>query len=170
MSSSSLISRNPDSSPLAIMAIFQPVKSSFRCVNGWYVSRCVSGSRSFGQSTQTANQNTGKQAKKRLSIFFDGWHIEAYHNVPFGYRGLKQFTSIEYGQYRLEVSQHYHIGLSICACVRLKVNHPVPGSPSLKPKPASLEPLSINIRLSLPSEFWKHEFLVWLTKSSLSIK
>lgn len=57
----------------------------------------------------------------------DGWQIEAYHIVPFGYRGFKQFTSIEFGQYRLEVSQHYHIGLSICACVRLKVNLPRSG-------------------------------------------
>jgi hypothetical protein len=45
----------------------------------------------------------------------DAWQIEVYH------RGLKQFTGIERGQYRLEVSQRNHIGLAIRAFVRLEV-------------------------------------------------
>lgn len=46
----------------------------------------------------------------------DAWQVEVYH------RGLKQFTGIECGQYRLEVSQRNHIGLAIRAYVRLEVH------------------------------------------------
>lgn len=42
------------------------------------------------------------------------WLIEDYH------RSLKQFTGIESGQFRLEVSQRNHIGLAIRAFVRLE--------------------------------------------------
>jgi len=44
------------------------------------------------------------------------WQIEVYH------RGLKQFTGIERGQFRLEVAQRNHIGLAIRAFVRLEVH------------------------------------------------
>ena len=44
----------------------------------------------------------------------DAWQIEVYH------RGLKQFTGVERGQYRLEVAQRNHIGLAIRAFVRLE--------------------------------------------------
>jgi putative transposase len=44
----------------------------------------------------------------------DAWQVEVYH------RGLKQFTGIERGQYRMEVSQRNHIGLAIRAFVRLE--------------------------------------------------
>lgn len=46
----------------------------------------------------------------------DAWQIEVYH------RGIKQFTGIERGQYRLEISQRNHIGLAIRAFVRLEVH------------------------------------------------
>lgn len=46
----------------------------------------------------------------------DAWQIEVYH------RGLKQFTGIERGQYRLEVTQRNHIGLAIRAFIRLEVH------------------------------------------------
>jgi hypothetical protein len=46
----------------------------------------------------------------------DAWQIEVYH------RGLKQFTGVERGQYRLEISQRNHIGLAIRAFVRLEVH------------------------------------------------
>ena len=46
----------------------------------------------------------------------DAWQIEVYH------RGLKQFTGVERGQYRLEVSQRNHIGLAIRAYVRLEMH------------------------------------------------
>lgn len=46
----------------------------------------------------------------------DAWQIEVYH------RGLKQFTGVEQGQYRLEISQRNHIGLAIRAFVRLEAH------------------------------------------------
>ena len=46
----------------------------------------------------------------------DAWQIEVYH------RGLKQFTGIERGQFRLEVSQRNHIGLAIRAFLRLEAH------------------------------------------------
>jgi putative transposase len=46
----------------------------------------------------------------------DAWQIEVYH------RGLKQFTGIERGQFRLEVAQRNHSGLAIRAFIRLEVH------------------------------------------------
>ncbi len=46
----------------------------------------------------------------------DAWQIEVYHH------GIKQFTGIERGQYRLEISQRNHIGLAIRAFVRLEIH------------------------------------------------
>ena len=46
----------------------------------------------------------------------DAWQVEVYH------RGLKQFTGVERGQFRLEVSQRNHIGLAIRAFVRLEAH------------------------------------------------
>lgn len=43
------------------------------------------------------------------------WQIEVYH------QGLKQFTGIERGQFRLAVAQQNHIGLAIRAFLRLEV-------------------------------------------------
>lgn len=44
----------------------------------------------------------------------DAWQIEVYH------QGLKQFTGIERGQFRLAISQLNHIGLALRAFVRLE--------------------------------------------------
>jgi hypothetical protein len=46
----------------------------------------------------------------------EAWQIEVYH------RGLKQFTGIERGQFRLEIAQRNHIGLAIRAFVRLEAH------------------------------------------------
>lgn len=46
----------------------------------------------------------------------EAWQVEVYH------RGLKQFTGIERGQFRLEIAQRNHIGLAIRAFVRLEVH------------------------------------------------
>jgi putative transposase len=43
------------------------------------------------------------------------WQIEVYH------QGLKQFTGIERGQFRVAVAQQNHIGLAIRAFLRLEV-------------------------------------------------
>jgi putative transposase len=45
----------------------------------------------------------------------EAWQVEVYH------RGLKQFTGIERGPFRLEISQRNHSGLAIRAFVRLEV-------------------------------------------------
>jgi hypothetical protein len=45
-----------------------------------------------------------------------GCLIEVYHC------GLKQFTGIERGQFRLEIVQHNHIGLAIRAFIRLEAH------------------------------------------------
>jgi len=52
----------------------------------------------------------------------DAWQIEVYH------RGIKQFTGVERGQFRLEVSQRNHIGLAIRAFVRLEAHRLRTGS------------------------------------------
>lgn len=44
----------------------------------------------------------------------DAWQIEVYH------QGLKQFTGIARGQFRLAISQLNHIGLALRALVRLE--------------------------------------------------
>ena len=44
----------------------------------------------------------------------DAWQVEVYH------RGLKQFTGVECGQFRLEIAQRNHIGLAIRASIRLE--------------------------------------------------
>ena len=46
----------------------------------------------------------------------DVWQVEVYH------RGLKQFTGIERGQFRLALAQRNHIGLAIRAFVRLEAH------------------------------------------------
>ena len=45
----------------------------------------------------------------------DAWQIEVYH------QGIKQFTGIERGRFRLEQAQRNHIGLSIRAFLRLEL-------------------------------------------------
>jgi len=51
---------------------------------------------------------------QRKAAALNAWTIETYH------RGLKQFTGIQSGQFRLEISQRNHIGLAIRAFVRLE--------------------------------------------------
>jgi len=75
----------------------------------------------------------------------DAWQIEVYH------RGLKQFTGIERGQYRLEVSQRNHIGLAIRAFVRLEVYRLQTGIPGLKPRQVLFAPPCDCIWLIRPS-------------------
>lgn len=44
----------------------------------------------------------------------DAWQVKVYH------RGLKQFTGVERGQFRVEVAQRNHIGLVIRAFIRME--------------------------------------------------
>lgn len=61
-----------------------------------------------------ANSRLDMTIEQAAFYALDAWQIEFYH------RGIKQFTGVERGQYRLEVSQRNHIGLAIRAFVRLE--------------------------------------------------
>lgn len=74
----------------------------------------------------------------------DAWQVEVYH------RGLKQFTGIERGQYRLEVSQRNHIGLAIRAFVRLE-HHRMRTSVSWFDAKASIVRSAIRAYLASPT-------------------
>lgn len=63
-----------------------------------------------------ATSRLGMTIEQAAFHALDAWQIEVYH------RGLKQFTGIERGQYRVEVSQRNHIGLAIRAFVRLEIH------------------------------------------------
>lgn len=79
---------------------------------GWIqVFRTVA---SNGSAAFWATSDLNMTLEQCAAHALDGWQIEAYH------RGLKQFTGIERGQFRLEVSQRNHIGLAIRAFVRLE--------------------------------------------------
>jgi putative transposase len=79
----------------------------------------MAGSRVF--RTVVTNGDAEYWATSRLDMTIeqaalDAWQIEVYH------RGLKQFTGVEHGQYRLEVSQRSQISLAIRAFVRLEAH------------------------------------------------
>jgi hypothetical protein len=73
----------------------------------------------------------------------DAWQVEVYH------RGLKQFTGIERGQFRLEISQRNHIGLAIRAFVRLEVHRLNTGTSWFKSK-AQIIRVAIRAYLAQP--------------------
>jgi len=74
------------------------------------------------------DQPPGYDLEQAAFHALDAWQIEVYH------RGLKQFTGVERGQYRLEVSQRNHIGLAIRAYIRLEVHRLQTGVPGSKPR------------------------------------
>ena len=61
-----------------------------------------------------ASNNLKMTLEQCAHYALDAWQVEVYH------RGLKQFTGIERGQFRLEVAQRNHIGLAIRAFIRLE--------------------------------------------------
>lgn len=67
-----------------------------------------------GDAEYWATSRLDMTIEHAASYALDAWQIEVYH------RGLKQFTGVERGQFRLEVSQRNHIGLAIRAFVRLE--------------------------------------------------
>ena len=69
-----------------------------------------------GDAEYWATSNLAMTLEECAFHALDAWQIEVYH------RGLKQFTGIERGQFRLEVSQRNHIGLAIRAFVRLEAH------------------------------------------------
>jgi hypothetical protein len=69
-----------------------------------------------GDAEYWATNKLDMTIQQAADYALDAWQIEVYH------RGLKQFTGIERGQFRLEVAQRNHIGLAIRAFVRLEVH------------------------------------------------
>ena len=69
-----------------------------------------------GDAEYWATNQLGMSLEECADYALDAWQIEVYH------RGLKQFTGIERGQFRLEVSQRNHIGLAIRAFLRLEAH------------------------------------------------
>jgi putative transposase len=69
-----------------------------------------------GDAEYWATSRLDMTIEQAARFALDAWQIEVYH------RGLKQFTGIERGQYRLEVSQRNHIGLAVRAFVRLETH------------------------------------------------
>jgi len=67
-----------------------------------------------GDAEQMATSLLTMTEGQRKVAALNAWTIETYH------RGLKQFTGIQSGQFRLEISQRNHIGLAIRAFLRLE--------------------------------------------------
>jgi len=76
-----------------------------------------------GNAEHWATSSLTMTELQRQAAALNAWTIESYH------RGLKQFTGIQSGQFRLEISQRNHIGLAIRAFVRLeyrRIHHGIP--------------------------------------------
>lgn len=69
-----------------------------------------------GDAEYWATSQLDMTVEQAADYALDAWQIEVYH------RGLKQFTGIERGQFRLEIAQRNHIALAIRAFVRLEVH------------------------------------------------
>ena len=69
-----------------------------------------------GDAEYWATNQLDMTIQQAADYALDAWQIEVYH------RGLKQFTGIERGQFRLEIAQRNHIGLAIRAFVRLETH------------------------------------------------
>jgi putative transposase len=69
-----------------------------------------------GDAEYWATSKLDMTIQQAADYALDAWQIEVYH------RGLKQFTGIERGQFRLEIAQRNHIGLAIRAFVRLEAH------------------------------------------------
>ncbi len=69
-----------------------------------------------GDAEYWATSKLDMTLQQAADYALDAWQIEVYH------RGLKQFTGIERGQFRLEIAQRNHIGLAIRAFIRLEAH------------------------------------------------
>jgi len=81
-----------------------------------------------GDAEQMATSLLTMTALQRKTAAQNAWTIETHH------RGLKQFTGVQNGQFRLEISQRNHIGLAIRAFVRLEYRHVHDGIPWFETK------------------------------------
>jgi putative transposase len=69
-----------------------------------------------GNAEHWATSHVDLPALARQAYADRAWRIEEFH------RSIKQFTGVERGQFRLEVSQRNHIGLALRAFVRLELH------------------------------------------------
>jgi hypothetical protein len=100
----------------AIAEIFIPVQGCLVHLKGYGWVKVFRTVAKNGDAEYWATSRLDMRIEQAAFHALDAWQIEVYH------RGLKQFTGIERGQYRLEVSQRNHIGLAIRAFVRLEVH------------------------------------------------
>ena len=99
----------------AISEIFIPAQGRLVHLKGYGLIKVFRTVGTNGDAEYWATSRLDMTIEQAAFHALDAWQIEVYH------RGLKQFTGVERGQYRLEVSQRNHIGLAIRAFVRLEV-------------------------------------------------
>lgn len=100
----------------AIKEIFIPMQGRIVHLKGYGWVKVFKTVGTNGDAEYWATSHLDMQLVQAAFHALDAWQIEVYH------RGLKQFTGIERGQYRLEVAQRNHIGLAIRAFVRLEAH------------------------------------------------
>jgi len=100
----------------AISEIFIPSQGCLVHLKGYGWIKVFRTVGTNGDAEYWATSRLGMTIEQAAFHALDAWQIEVYH------RGLKQFTGVERGQYRLEISQRNHIGLAIRAFVRLEIH------------------------------------------------
>ena len=100
----------------AISEIFIPSQGTVVHLKGYGWIKVFRTVAKNGDAEYWATSRLDMTLEQAAFYALDAWQIEVYH------RGIKQFTGVERGQYRLEVSQRNHIGLAIRAFVRLEVH------------------------------------------------
>jgi hypothetical protein len=100
----------------AISEIFLPSQGTVVHLKGYGWIKVFRTVAKNGDAEYWATSRLDMTLEQAAFYALDAWQIEVYH------RGIKQFTGVERGQYRLEVSQRNHIGLAIRAFVRLEVH------------------------------------------------
>ncbi len=96
--------------------IFIPVQGRVLHLRGYGWIRVFRTVGNNGDAEYWATNRLDMSIEQAAFHALHGWQVEVFH------RGLKQFTGVERGQYRLEVSQRNHIGLALRAFVRLEVH------------------------------------------------
>jgi hypothetical protein len=100
----------------AISALIIPVNGLIVHLKGYGWIKVFRTVGTNGDAEYWATNKLDMTIQQAADYALDAWQIEVYH------RGLKQFTGIERGQFRLEIAQRNHIGLAIRAFVRLEAH------------------------------------------------
>ncbi len=98
----------------AISDILIPIQGRLVHVKGYGWVKVFKTVSTNGDVDYWATSNLEMTIEQCAFYALDAWQVEVYH------RGLKQFTGVERGQFRLEVAQRNHIGLAIRAFLRLE--------------------------------------------------